>query len=233
MTLDDARAEEIVHLHGADQRAGGIDDEQRRDLRWRLHQHDAIGGEAFGVDRARRASSSGRRRAPIRIAGPAQARRRSPSVKMPATVSSFVDDARHAHALGGSSRRSLRRASPYPRRAARRCPVRMTSRDARQQPAAERAARMRAREVLDRKPARIEQRPAQARRRAPVRPSCWRSARARADTLRHRRPHRDGRAPTARASSARCRSRRSAWRPGASDAASASSARRFRRSSRA
>src|SRR6476661_7164503 len=50
------RAEEIVQMQCADQPLLGIDDEELRHLGRRVHQLDAIDGEALGADGARLAS---------------------------------------------------------------------------------------------------------------------------------------------------------------------------------
>ena len=39
----DSRAKQIVHVHGTEQGARAIDDDQLRDFRCGLHEHDAVG----------------------------------------------------------------------------------------------------------------------------------------------------------------------------------------------
>ena len=144
-------------MHGAGEATAVVDDHELQHLRRRFHQHHAIGSESMLGDRPRRLRH---------VRGDPGARRIAAGGERVAQVAVCedagdtvvaVDDDRHAHAFAGhlDDRRRERRIFAHARN--RGAGAHHVG-DARQQPAAERTARMRAREILDRESTRIEER---------------------------------------------------------------------------
>ena len=157
-TSDDARAEEIVQVQRADQAPVFVDDQELRDLRRGVSivSTQSMARSSARTVRGVRASSRRRPRVDAMSRTRSTQRRRSPSVKMPATrrssctttvmpmplrlISTIASTSDAATGVTGSA-----------------SPVRMTSAHA-HEPLAERAGGVRAQEVLRGEAARVEQR---------------------------------------------------------------------------
>ena len=143
-------AQQVVHVERADQRASCIDHRQRGDAVL-LHEVRGFGGELARADAACRGEVITSRIVDcVHVDPRSSTRRRSPSVKTPSTRPSSSTTTVMPRPLRRHLDQALRPAASSARTRGRSSPRAHHVGDVQQQLAAERAARMRAREILRR-----------------------------------------------------------------------------------